>query len=191
MVPVLDIRSGLVPDLWEVRLRFVTTPVVSQLTGLSTEKLREWTSRRALIPADVRPKRKGCPAKFSWQTVLLLRIAVLLRDQFSLELQSHKGSFAALREELRNRSFIALWGQRLALHHGGAWLFLDEGDPGPVSDYLSIRLAPHLAVLRDGFALSDGAVDRGQLDLFSLPVVHKNASARAHKVTATARRRSA
>ena len=103
----------------EVRLRFVPAPVASQLTGLSTGKLREWTSRRALISADVRPKRKGCPAKFSWQTVLLLRIAVLLKDQFNLELESHKASFAALRKELRSRSFIALWGQRLALHPGG------------------------------------------------------------------------
>ena len=36
-------------------MRLVTTPVASKLTGLSTEKLREWTSRRALVPADVRP----------------------------------------------------------------------------------------------------------------------------------------
>lgn len=190
MIPVLVKRSGAIPDLREVCLRFVTTPVVSQLTGLSTDKLREWTSRRALIPADVRPKRKGCPAKFSWQTVLLLRIAVRLRDQFSLELQSHKASFAALRRELKTRSFIALWGQRLALNPGGEWLFLDEGDPEPTSDYLSIRLDPHLAVLRDGFALSDAAVDRGQLDLFSLPAVHKKNTARAPRMAA-ARRRSA
>lgn len=175
----------------EVRLRFVPAPVASQLTGLSTGKLREWTSRRALISADVRPKRKGCPAKFSWQTVLLLRIAVLLKDQFNLELESHKASFAALRKELRSRSFIALWGQRLALHPGGSWLFLDEGDPAPAADFLSIRLDPHLAVLRDGFALSDAAVDRGQLELFSLPAIHRKAAPRAHKVRATGRRRSA
>ncbi|NNM77971.1 hypothetical protein HJG53_13770 [Sphingomonas sp. ID1715] len=172
-------------------MRFVPTPVASRLTGLSTDKLREWTSRRALIPADVRPKRKGCPAKFSWQTVLVLRIAVLLRDQFSLELQSHKDSFAALRRELRNRSFIALWGQRLALHPGGAWVFLDEADSAPGSDYLSIRLDPHLVVLRDGFALSDAAADRGQLDLFSLPAIYRKAKPRAPKVATTGRKRSA
>lgn len=175
----------------EVGLRFVPTPVASQLTGLSTDKLREWTSRRALISADVRPKRKGCPAKFSWQTVLLLRIAVLLKDQFSLELQSHKASFAALRKELRNRSFIELWGQRLVLQPGGAWLFLDEADSAPGSDYLSIRLDPHLVVLRDGFALSDAAAGRGQLDLFSLTAIYRKANPRAGKVGATGRRRSA
>lgn len=81
-------------------MRLVTTPVASKLTGLSTEKLREWTSRRALVPADVRPKRKGSPAKFGWQTVLVLRIAVLLRDCFNLELQANRTSFASLKKEL-------------------------------------------------------------------------------------------
>jgi hypothetical protein len=174
----------------EVRLRFVPTPVASQLTGLSTDKLREWTSRRALIPADVRPKRKGCPAEFSWQTVLILRIAVLLRNQFSLKLQSHKASFADLRAELCNRSFIALWGQRLALHPSGTWLSLIRDYPAPAADFLSIRLDPHLAVLRDEFGLSDAGIDRGQLDLFSLPAIHKKAAPRAREVGRTAGRRS-
>ncbi|HEY8263651.1 MAG TPA: MerR family transcriptional regulator, partial [Methyloceanibacter sp.] len=61
---------------------YVTTPHACQLTGLSTEKLREWTSRRALIPADVKPRRKGSPAKYTWQTILILRLAVTLREQF-------------------------------------------------------------------------------------------------------------
>jgi len=74
-------------------LRFVTAPIAAKLVGLSTDKLREWTSRRALVPADVRPKAKGSPAQFSWQTVLVLRIAVLLREDFHLELQAHKSSF--------------------------------------------------------------------------------------------------
>ena len=129
-------------------LRFVTTPVASRLTGLSTEKLREWTSRRALVPADVRPKQKGSPAKFSWQTILILRIAVLLRAQFRLELQAHQASFSNLRHELRTKSFIGLWGHRLALASGGRWEFLDEGVTAPEGDALLIHLDPHLAILR-------------------------------------------
>jgi hypothetical protein len=114
-------------------VRSVPTPRACQLSGLSTEKLREWTSRRALVPADVRPKGKGSPARFSWQTILVLRIAVLLRDQFSLELQAHKVSFDKLRKALRSKSFIALWGQRLALQGDGAWSFLDESaSPYPI-----------------------------------------------------------
>jgi hypothetical protein len=191
MIPVLANWSVLIHDFLESGLRFVSTPVVSQLTGLSTDKLREWTSRRALIPADVRPKRKGCPAKFSWQTVLLLRVAVVLRDQFSLELQSHKAAFDSLRKELQQRSFIALWGQRLALQSEGAWLILGEDEPAPLVDYLSIRLDPHLAVLRDGFALFDPLPDPGQLDLFSLPAIHKKTVARAVKPASAGRGRLA
>jgi hypothetical protein len=141
------------------------------LTGLSTDKLREWTSRRALVPADQRPKRKGSPAKFSWQTILVLRVAVLLRDQFRLELQSHKVSFANLRRHLRSQSFIALWGKRLALGSGGTWSILDSDGPVPGPDALLITLDPHLLVLRDGFALPDSS-EVGQLDLFALPIVH-------------------
>jgi len=152
-------------------LRFVTTPVASELTGLSTDKLREWTSRRALVPADVRPKGKGSPAKFSWQTILILRIVVLLRDSFSLELHAHKASFARLQKELRARSFIALWGRRLALDAAGAWSLVEKDDPGPTGDLLLVELDPHLRVLRDRFALPDAAASAGQLDLFSLPAV--------------------
>lgn len=152
-------------------MRFVPTPIASQLTGLSTDKLREWTRRRALIPADQRPKMKGSPAKFSWQTILVLRVAVLLRDQFSLELQAHKAAFADLRKLLRSQSFIALWGRRLALGPSGRWEFFDGVETVPGADTLLIALDPHLAVLRDGFALPGSSEER-QLDLFSLPSVH-------------------
>lgn len=152
-------------------MRLVPTPVASQLTGLSTDKLREWTSRRALIPADQRAKRKGSPARFSWQTILVLRVAVLLRDQFSLELQAHKTAFTELRKMLRLQSFIALWGKRLSLGPGRTWSFMDSADTVPETDTLLIALDPHLAVLRDGFALPSANVER-QLDLFSLPGVH-------------------
>ena len=172
----------------------VTTPVASQLTGLSTDKLREWTSRRALVPADVRPKGKGSPAKFSWQTILVLRIAALLHDQFRLELQAHRASLAVLQRELRTKSFIALWGCRLAFCSDGGWIFLDEGAPDPKVDLLLIHLNMHLSALRDGFALPDAAASGGQLDLFSLPTVRRGGgrqNARASRPTGASLRRSA
>lgn len=46
-------------------MRPVPTPVASQLSCLSIEKLREWTSRHALVAADVLPGQKGEPAQFS------------------------------------------------------------------------------------------------------------------------------
>lgn len=151
-------------------MRLVPTPVASRLTGLSTDKLREWTSRRALIPADQRARRKGSPARFSWQTILVLRVAVLLRDQFSLELQAHKAAFIELREMLRSQSFIVLWGKRLSLGPGRPWSIIDCADVVSEADVLLIALDPHLSALRDGFALP-GANGEQQLDLFSLPSV--------------------
>jgi len=168
-------------------LRLVTTPVACELTGLSTDKLREWTSRRALVSADVRPKRKGSPAKFSWQTILVLRIAVLLRDQFSMELQTHKASFATLREELRNRSFISLWGQRLGLGSDGSWTFVEANEKVLSTDVLLMALNPHLAVLRDGFALPDA--NHAQMDFFSLPATRGTREDRAAFAPSTSHHR--
>lgn len=150
-------------------MRLVTTPVAARLTGLSTKKLREWTSRRALIPADVRPEGKGCPAKFSWQTILVLRVASVMRERFALELQAHEAALADLRRELSRSSFIGLWGQRLAFAPGRGWA-IEAVEAVPDGDALFlIRLDPHLCALRDGFALEDGSANAGQLDLFSLP----------------------
>lgn len=77
-------------------MQLVTTRDATRLTGLSTEQLREWTSRRALIPPDVGPKGHGSPARYCWQTILLLRLAVTLRDRFKLELQAHRDLFSEL-----------------------------------------------------------------------------------------------
>src|ERR1700688_4850688 len=127
MVPVLRSKSGMRLDLWRGAIvRYIATPQVSQLTGLSIEKLREWTSRRALIPADVRPKRQGSPAKYTWQTVLLLLVAVTLRHRFRFELQAHRKLFSSLRRDLRAISFVKLWNKVLALHGGERWSLIDE-----------------------------------------------------------------
>lgn len=174
-IPVLKPRLGILPDLKAFSkggdMRLVPTPVASQLTGLSTEKLREWTNRRALVPADVRPKQKGSPAQFSWQTILVLRLAALLRDQFSVELESHKKTFAKLRDELTSTSFIALWGRHLALEPLGKLSLLEDGTSFFGGDAIIIHLDPHLAIIRDGFALPDAATGAGQMDLFSLPAM--------------------
>ena len=170
-------------------MRLVPTPVASRLTGLSTEKLREWTIRRALVPADVRPKKKGSPAQYSWQTILILRVAVLLRDQFAVELQSHLETFANLREELHSTSFIALRGRRLALTPRGELSLLGDNTPLGNIDAIVIRLDPHLAVIRDGFSLPDEAVAE-QLDLFSLPSMKFDLKAEKKSITQD-RRRSA
>jgi DNA-binding transcriptional MerR regulator len=154
-------------------LRLVPTPVVSKLTGLSTETLREWTRRRGLVHADVVPKQKGSPAQFSWQTILVLRIALQLRNSFHVELEAYKTAFLNLQQELRVKSFIELWGKVLTLDSDGTWELASSQSLRVVGDRLLLELDPHLQVLHTGFAITDDEVMREQLDLFSLPNVHR------------------
>ena len=148
-------------------MQVVTTREASKLTGLSTAKLREWTSRRALIPADVRPKSQGSPAKYTWQTILLLRIAVILREGFHLELHAHRHIFASLGRELREASFVTLWGKWLAIHDSHRWSVVGPMESvAPEGDALLIKLDPHLQALSVSFALPKLSSIPGQLDLF-------------------------
>jgi hypothetical protein len=148
-------------------MRIVTTPDATVLTGLSTLTLREWTSRRALIPVDIPPKSKGSPAGFTWQTILVLRIAVVLRDRFHLELQPHRRLFASLKSSLLRTSFIALWGKALALQGDDDWLLFEEAEAAQFNvDALIIHLQPHLETLSVGFVLPRPTLLPGQLELF-------------------------
>ena len=181
-------------------MRLVKTPDATVLTGLSTATLREWTSRRALIPADVPPKGKGSPAGFTWQTILLLRIAVTLRDRFHLELQPHRCLFASLKAVLRRTSFLGLWGKTLALRGGSDWTLVDQAETTPLNeDAVIIRLDPHLEALSIGFALPRPMRSPGQLELFPTRSIEQSINApvtfATHKrradPNATMRRRSA
>ncbi len=83
---------------------------VLQLTGLSADQLREWTMRRALIKPDILAQKRGSEAKFSWQIVFLLQLAVVLRTRFYVELKVHRNLLASARELLDGASFLSLLG---------------------------------------------------------------------------------
>ena len=174
-------------------MQLVTTREAIELTGLSTATLREWTSRRALIPADVPPKSQGSPARYSWQTVLLLRLAVTLRDRFHLELQAHRQLFADLKRGLAGVSFIALWGKALVLQGGDRWSLVEEADPvSPHEDAIVVHLEAHLAALSLGFALGTPPASDGQLELFpAQPVDASPQTAARHSDSVGERRKSA
>lgn len=153
-------------------MRLVTTRHAVHLTDLSAPTLREWTSRRALIPADVPPKSQGSAAQYSWQTILLLRLAVILRDRFHLQLQAHQLLFVSLRQDFSRRLFIALWDKVLALHGGDKWSLVEDAGAEPLrQDALVILLNPHLTILSDGFALPRRGGASEQLDLFPASAV--------------------
>lgn len=139
------------------------------LTGLSSNQLREWTARRALIQPDVPPQKRGREARFSWQTVLLLRLAVVLRSRFHVELQAHRDLLIAARKLLKGASFPALWGTTLAIYGlRRCELLPPYAVPSALEDAVLLRLDRHLVVLSQGLGLSD---PESQLPLFpAIPV---------------------
>lgn len=139
---------------------------VQTLTGLTANQLREWSHRRDLIPPDVESGGPGRPALYSWQNVLLLRLAVVLRERFKIELQAHKDLLHALHDLFAGMPFPALRGCVLALRAMERGELLSEGmvqvgEGNP--DTLFLRLDPHLDVLEVDFAPQDQS---GQLPLF-------------------------
>lgn len=175
-------------------MTYLATADVCRLTGLSTEKLREWTNRRSLIPADVPSKQQGSPARYSWTTVLVLRLAVVMREDFNIELKANIGLFAGLRCELACRPFLSLHTQSLALMGRGNWSLVDDNEVPPANTLL-IRLAPHLTAIAEGFPPRELARGGQQRDLFPLSrVVSKGSKASREFTTkppATDLRRSA
>lgn len=152
-------------------MRLVTTRRATSLTGLSTEQLREWSSRRALIPADIQNRGRGLQAQYGWQAILLLRVALLLKDRFHVELHAHRGLFAEMREALGATSFLKLWGTSVAIYNCGTWEFLGADAACQMrADAIVVQLDPHLAVLAAEFALS-GPPPTGQLELFPARLV--------------------
>lgn len=145
-------------------MRLIKSREVLQLTGLSSDQLREWTVRRALIQPDIPAQKRGSEAKFSWQTVLLLRLAVVLRTRFHVELQAHRDLLVTARGLLDGASFPALWGSTLAIYDLRRCELLS---PRTVlaahEDAVLLRLDRHLEVLSHGFGLPDPI---SQLPLF-------------------------
>ena len=168
-----SLRLGIIPVLGtRPRMHMISTREAAELTGLSKDKLREWTSRRALIPADIPPKKQGSPAKFTWQTILLPRVAVTLRDQFHLELQAYRQMLMSLRSGLQGTSFIGLWGKTLVIRADPTWSLVDQSEADPeFNDAILIQFGPHLDAVSRGFGLSRPTSSPAQLDLFPVRTV--------------------
>lgn len=139
-------------------MRLIQAGEVQKLTGLTSDQLREWTSRRGLIEPDLKPSGPGTRARFAWQSVLLLRVAVVLKERFHVELQSQKTLFSALSVRLGKTSFPALRETALILESD------DDFDIVPLEtlrhsmakgDRLILSLDPHLDVLSTQFGMSE------------------------------------
>lgn len=170
-------------------MRLVTTRIATTLTGLSTEQLREWSSRRALIPADIQNRGRGSQAQYGWQAILLLRIALQLKGRFHVELHAHRRLFAALREALRATSFLKLWGASVAIYDYENWELFDADSAGQMAaDAIIVHLDPHLAVLATEFAMPSPP-PTGQLELFPARLVSAEPAPKGDETAAEAQQR--
>jgi hypothetical protein len=137
-------------------MRLINAGVVQELTGLTADQLREWTTRRDLIKPDLEPNGPGSRARYAWQTVLLLRLAVALRQTFHVELQAQRSLFIALANRLAKAPFPALQGTALVVRGSGTFDIVPLEEIQIVdADVLIIRLDPHLDVLSVGFGLNE------------------------------------
>lgn len=145
-------------------MRLIRSRDVLTLTGLSADQLREWTVRRGLIHPDVPASRQGQQAQFGWQTVLLLRLAVVMRSRFHVELQVHRDLLVRALALLSGRSFPSLWGSTLAIYGLEHCALLAVNEPVPADqDAILLRLNDHLEILSRGFGVTEPIA---QLQLF-------------------------
>lgn len=138
---------------------------VPALTGLTADQVREWTVRRGLIQPDEPARKRGSEAKFSWQTVLVLRLTVVLRTRFHVELQAHRDLLTLARKLLDGASFPGLWGATLAIYGLTHCELLGARAPLPPAeeDAILLRLNRHLEVLSQSFGFPEPI---SQLPLF-------------------------
>ncbi len=136
-------------------MRQIGTREVQALTGLSANQLREWTGRRGIVCPDSPAIGKGTRARFAWRTVLVLRVAVVLRTQFHIELQANRDLLAVMRELFEGASFLTLWGRALAIYGPTRCKLLTVRAPLPAEDMILLRLNRHLEGLSQRFGLPD------------------------------------
>ena len=126
---------------------------VLALTGLSPSQLREWSSRRGIMPADQPARGRGKHAQYAWNTVLVLRILVELKREFRMEIAAWSDLGIRLRDSLAGTSPIELYGHCL-LVRGIAFEITVAPWRMPEVPTIAIPLDTHLEVLAGGLGVS-------------------------------------
>ena len=136
---------------------------VLEVTGLTRSQLREWTGRgrRELILPDVEPAGPGRHALYAWQTLLVLRVLLVLNNEYAAEVGAWASAARNLRQKLERISFPSLWHLSAYFPNCDTALLVDDismiGSSG-----LVLPLEPHLTVLASKLSLPRPA----QLTLF-------------------------
>ena len=133
-------------------MRLVQSADALQVTGLTRSQLREWTGRRELILPDVSPDGPGRHALYAWQTLLVLRLLLVLHNEFAAEVRAWVPAAKNLREKLDGTSFLSLW--RLSVFFPNCHTALLVDDVSKVGNTgLILPLESHLTVLASKLSL--------------------------------------
>ena len=132
-------------------MQLIQSADACRLTGLTSHQLREWCTRRAILPPDVPGGGRGRHALFSWQTVLALRLLKELHERFGVEVGAWKGALEDCRRHLNGRAFPGLWTTTAVFTNRHQARLIDEGEVGTEA-LLVLPLEPHLQAIAVGFA---------------------------------------
>lgn len=125
---------------------------VRALTGLSPSQLREWTSRRGILPADQPARGRGKHAQYAWNTVLVLRILAELHSSYGVEIAAWSALATSIRDRLAAASPLSLHGKYLQIC-GNQYEITATPSASPRATAILVRLDPHLEALATGLGV--------------------------------------
>ena len=125
-----------------------------EATGLTRSQLREWTGRgrREIISPDVGPNGPGRHALYAWQTLLVLRLLLVLHTEYAAEVGAWAPAAKNLREKFDGTSFPSLWNLSVFFPNLHTALLIDDVSKIGRSG-LILPLESHLTVLASKLSL--------------------------------------
>ena len=120
-----------------------------RLTGLTRNQLREWCGRgrRGILEPDVGPAGPGRHAMYAWQTLLTLRLLLVLHARFGVEISQLVDVAKTLRTRLKGTSFPALWPLWAAMADSQTIELTAHPVDVLADGCIALPLRPHLEVL--------------------------------------------
>lgn len=127
----------------------------ARLTGLTRNQLREWCGRgrRGILEPDVSPAGPGRHAMYAWQTLLTLRLLLVLHARFGVEISQLADVVKTLRIRLKGTSFPALWPLWAVLVDSKTIELTANPDDVIADGAIVLPLRPHLEVLATAMSL--------------------------------------
>lgn len=126
-----------------------------RLTGLTRNQLREWCGRgrRGILEPDVSAGGPGRHAMYAWQTLLTLRLLLILHTRFGVQICQLADAAKSFQLLLRGTSFPALWSLSATLVDLRAIELTAHPEDNVVDGAIVLPLRPHLEVLATAISL--------------------------------------